>query len=113
MTTLLIITALLVVFVIYVSFGKNDKDKLKKLPIRYGHGDYDITLVNITSGGKIQAAKLLCSYMEVGLKESNYIIQNLPYTFMKNVDKNYAEKLKQSFEIIGAKIEIKKSKENN
>ena len=111
MTIILIIVFVLIVCIIFANLkGKN---KQSQLPVKYGDGDFDMTLINSTRVSRPQVAKLLSNYMEISQKESERIIENLPYTFMRNIDEEYAEKLKQAFEITGAKIEIKKSKKKN
>ncbi len=68
--------------------------------------EFDVVLVE-AGPQKIQVLKEVRAITQLGLKEAKALIDNLPKPVKEGVSKEEAEKIKESLEKLGAKVEIK------
>jgi large subunit ribosomal protein L7/L12 len=68
--------------------------------------EFDVVLVE-AGPQKIQVLKEVRAITQLGLKEAKALIDNLPKPVKEGVSKEEAEKIKESWEKLGAKVEIK------
>ncbi|MBK6833651.1 MAG: ribosomal protein L7/L12 [Bacteroidetes bacterium] len=67
---------------------------------------FDFVLVEAVTN-KLAVVKLIKEKTGLGLKESKEIMDDAPKIVKSGISKEEAEKLKQAFEAVGAKVEIK------
>jgi large subunit ribosomal protein L7/L12 len=68
--------------------------------------EFDVILVD-AGQDRINVLKEVRALTGLGLKEAKDFVDNLPKTLKEAVSKEEAEKIKQQFEKLGAKVEIK------
>ncbi len=68
--------------------------------------EFDVVLVE-AGPQKIQVLKEVRAITQLGLKEAKALIDNLPKPVKEGVSKEEAEKIKETLEKLGAKVEIK------
>lgn len=68
----------------------------------------EVVLTSISSDKKISVLKTIKNLLNLGLKESKEIVDNLPKTLKEAIDEKEANELKASIEQAGGIIELKK-----
>lgn len=68
---------------------------------------FDLYLIEVPLDKKIAALKIVRSATGFGLKESKEIVDTVPKMIKEGMSKEEAEVLKNEFEAVGAKIQIK------
>lgn len=68
----------------------------------------EVILKSISSDKKISVLKTIKNLLNLGLKESKEIVDNLPKTLKETIDEKEANELKTSIEQAGGIIELKK-----
>ena len=68
---------------------------------------FDLYLLEVPSDKKIAVLKIVRSVTGFGLKESKEIVDTVPKMIKESMSKEEAETLKNEFESLGAKVQIK------
>ena len=68
--------------------------------------EFDVILANAGSE-KIKVIKAVRELTGLGLKEAKEAVESAPKTLKEAVSKEEAQKIKEAFEAVGAKVEIK------
>ncbi len=68
--------------------------------------EFDVVLTDIGSE-KIKVIKAVRELTGLGLKEAKEAVESAPKTLKEAVSKEEAQKIKEAFEAVGAKVEIK------
>ena len=69
--------------------------------------EFDVVLTDVGSE-KIKVIKAVREVVSgLGLKEAKEIVESAPKTLKEGVSKDEAQKIKEAFEAVGAKVEIK------
>jgi ribosomal protein L7/L12 len=67
---------------------------------------FDVTLVRV-GAKKINVIKIIREYTQLGLREAKNMADNAPSTLKQNISKSEAEEIKEQFETVGARVEIR------
>lgn len=68
--------------------------------------DFEVVLVSV-GDKKIEVIKIVKEFTGLGLKEAKDLVSEAPKTLKSAVKKEDAEKIKESLEAVGAKVELK------
>lgn len=71
---------------------------------------YDVILETYESQNKIALMKLLRQQKSFGLNEAKDVVENLPYTLVSGIPKQYTSHWKEAFKEINVNVKLKKSK---
>ena len=92
-----ILFGIIAVFVVIsiISGINNNKKMPDAMPEpMIGHGDFDLTILEVENSKKIDALKEIRVITGYELKSVKDIIDNVPFKLMQNVQKEYAEEVK-------------------
>lgn len=104
-----IFATIFVILLLCIVTGKKNSEKQIILPDAIiGHGNSDIIITSVNNNA-IEILKELRSITGYSLYETKNIIEHLPFKIMQNVEEEYAQSIKSTLEIAGAKVEIRES----
>ncbi len=69
--------------------------------------EFDVVLASFDAAAKIKVIKAVREATGLGLADAKKAVEGAPYTLKEAVAKEEAEKLKESLEAAGAKVELK------